>query len=95
MKTLPGTPDVVLVGQKKIILVHGCFWHGHKGCRRAARPEANRPFWDKKIDGNMKRDRDVRRSLTRLGWRVLTLWECQTRKPERLTARIERFTNDQ
>lgn len=95
VKTLPGTPDIVLVGKKKVILVHGCFWHGHRRCRRAGRPETNRPFWDRKIDGNMERDQIVRRRLSRLGWRVLVLWECETRKSEHMTARIVRFINAQ
>ena len=90
---LPGTPDIVLLGQKKAIFVHGCFWHGHKGCRRASRPETNRPFWDRKIDGNIKRDKYVRRNLTRLGWRVLILWQCEIAKPELMTAKIVRFIN--
>ncbi len=93
VKTLPGTPDIVLVGRKKLIFVHGCFWHGHKGCPRAARPETNKVFWGKKIDGNMKRDAKVRRTLTRLGWRVFTLWQCETQKPESMMAKLVRFIN--
>jgi DNA mismatch endonuclease (patch repair protein) len=93
VKTLPGTPDIALVGQKRLIFVNGCFWHGHKGCPRAGRPETNKAFWDKKIDENIRRDRKVRRALSRLGWRVLVLWGCETRKPERMTAKLVRFIN--
>ncbi|MBP7947921.1 MAG: DNA mismatch endonuclease Vsr [Verrucomicrobia bacterium] len=93
VKGLPGTPDIVLVGQKKLIFVHGCFWHGHKGCPRGARPDTNRSFWDRKIDGNMRRDAKTRCSLTRLGWRVLILWQCETRNLERMNAKLVRFIN--
>jgi DNA mismatch endonuclease, patch repair protein len=91
VKTLPGTPDIALVGKKKSIFVHGCFWHGHKGCQRAARPDTNRAFWDRKIDGNMKRDVRTVRKLRRTGWSVLVVWQCQTKDTERLERRLARF----
>lgn len=78
-KKLPGRPDIVLPRHRKVIFVHGCFWHGHPGCRRAARPSTNREFWDKKIDSNMARDAENLRSLREKGWDVLVVWECETR----------------
>src|SRR5215813_14226357 len=60
---LPGKPDIVLTRHKKVVFVHGCFWHGHEGCRRSARPESNVEFWNRKIDGNIARDAKVRQEL--------------------------------
>jgi len=77
---LPGKPDIVLVRHRKIIFVHGCFWHGHRGCRRSQRPSSNRGFWNKKLSGNIERDKKHIRTLRRLGWRTLVIWECQTRQ---------------
>jgi DNA mismatch endonuclease (patch repair protein) len=91
VKTLPGTPDIVLVGKQKLIFVHGCFWHGHRACPRAVRPATNRAFWDKKIDGNMKRDSRTAGKLRRTGWSVLVVWQCQTRHTGRLERRLARF----
>ncbi len=73
VRDLPGTPDFVIHVEKKAIFVHGCFWHGHKGCPRSERPETNRPFWDKKIDGNIARDRRNLRDLKRTGWNIIII----------------------
>jgi len=83
VKTLPGSPDFVLVSRKKVIFIHGCFWHGHKLCQRSRRPTTNRRFWNDKIDGNIRRDLRVKRKLRRMGWDVLAVWECRM-KDERL-----------
>lgn len=91
VKELPGTPDIVIIGQKKAVFVHGCFWHGHKGCQRAARPETNRVFWDKKIDGNMARDRRNLRELKSKAWSMLVIWQCQTKNEAALIRRLKRF----
>ena len=93
VKTLQGTPDIALLGQNKVIFVHGCFWHGHRRCNRSKRPATNEVFWNKKIDGNIQRDKKVQRALSRLGWSTLVIWECETRKPERLRATLEKFIN--
>ena len=90
-KDLPGAPDIVLPGHGKIILVHGCFWHGHRGCRRAARPTSNVDFWNDRLDGNIQRDERNRRRLRQLGWKVLVLWECQIQPEARLRWILERF----
>ena len=80
-KELPGRPDVVLPESKQVIFIHGCFWHGHVGCKRAKRPKTNVDFWNKRIDGNIARDRRVQDMLGSLGWKVSVLWECQLRDP--------------
>lgn len=91
VKRLSCTPDMVIRGQKKAIFVHGCFWHGHKGCPRAARPETNRAFWDRKIDGNIVRDRRNLHELKKEGWSVLVIWQCQTKDETVLMRRLQRF----
>lgn len=73
---LPGSPDFVLPKYASAVFVHGCFWHGH-GCRRSKLPQSNVEFWKNKISKNRDRDRKSRRELTRLGWRVITLWQCE------------------
>lgn len=86
-----GKPDLVFPRHKKIIFVHGCFWHGHGRCSRAALPASNIDFWQKKIDGNKIRDSAVRRKLNREGWTILVVWQCQTKNVEDLQERIGRF----
>lgn len=75
VKTLPGTPDIVLPKYKAVIFVHGCFWHGHS-CKRGALPKSNIEFWQNKIKGNMLRDVSHIARLKDQGWRVLIVWEC-------------------
>ena len=88
---LPGSPDVVLLNYRTAIFVHGCFWHGH-GCKRGSkRPATNVAYWTQKLDRNQRRDRRVVRQLRRLGWRVVTVWECETRNLERLSNRLCRI----
>lgn len=77
VSSLPGTPDVAFANQKVVVFVHGCFWHGHAGCRRATIPQNNREKWIAKIQANGKRDRRVSKVLRNMGWSVLTIWECQ------------------
>jgi DNA mismatch endonuclease (patch repair protein) len=83
-KDLHGKPDIVLPKHKKVIFVHGCFWHGHIGCPRAARPTSNTQFWNKKLDRNVERDARAQEALKDLGWEVLVVWECQTKSREHL-----------
>ena len=94
VKDLPGNPDIVLPRHRKAIFVHGCFWHGHDGCRRAARPTTNVEFWNEKLDGNIRRDRRFRGELEALGWRTLVIWECQTKNPAQLERRLASFLRD-
>lgn len=72
---LPGTPDLVFPARRKIIFVHGCFWHGHD-CGRGFKPATNAEFWSAKIERNQARDREVQRELRGLGWESLTVFEC-------------------
>ncbi len=88
---IPGKPDVAFIGRKLLIFVHGCFWHGHD-CRRGSRmPTTNADYWQEKIDRNRHRDRRHRRQLTLHGWRVLVVWECQLRTPDKLQRRLTKF----
>ena len=76
VRKLPGTPDLVLKRYKTVVLVQGCFWHGH-GCRKGQRrPASNRQFWDRKLDGNVDRDDANHAKLRELGWNVFLIWEC-------------------
>jgi DNA mismatch endonuclease (patch repair protein) len=93
-KSLPGRPDIVLPRHRKIIFVHGCFWHGHAGCRRAARPSTNREFWDRKIDGNVARDVANVKALRHAGWKVLVVWQCATKDRERLEKILRKFLSE-
>lgn len=90
-KDLPGTPDVVLPRHRKIVLVHGCFWHGHQECKRATRPVNNANTWAAKIEGNRRRDQMNLHALSTLGWDVLVVWECEVRDISRLKARLRAF----
>lgn len=90
-KDLPGKPDIVLPRHRKAIFVHGCFWHGHDGCRRGARPTSNTEFWNAKIDRNVERDRLAVHALEDAGWHVLTLWQCEMKSLPVLQARLASF----
>jgi DNA mismatch endonuclease (patch repair protein) len=89
-KSLPGTPDLVFPGRKSVIFIDGCFWHGH-ACKRAALPSSNRAFWKEKIGKNKARDRRTRKELTRRGWRVLVIFQCETKEEEVLRKRLVEF----
>ncbi len=93
---LPGKPDITLPKYKKVIFVNGCFWHGHKNCKRSKLPTTNVTFWKKKIAGNVRRDKEVERQLKKLGWSYLKVWQCQIGKSKenRLKARIDRFLHE-
>ena len=87
---LPGKPDLVFSSLKKAIFVHGCFWHGH-ACKRLGMPKSRAEYWLSKIDANRRRDIRNRRLLRSRGWRVITVWECEVKNPEKLSARLTRF----
>lgn len=93
-RDLPGKPDIVFPRLHKAILVHGCFWHGHTRCARSRRPTSNKTFWNKKLDGNIARDKRDKAELRKKGWHVLVVWECEGRKPEKLSTKVERFLSD-
>ena len=90
-KDLPGHPDMVLTKHHKIIFVHGCFWHMHKCRYGKVKPATNAKFWKTKREGNVSRDKRNLRKLRRVGWKVIVVWECQTRNVERLTKKLESF----
>lgn len=77
-KRLPGRPDIVLPRYRAVVQVHGCFWHQHSGCRFAYTPKANSEFWSRKLSENVARDTASEYALRARGWRVLTVWECET-----------------
>lgn len=81
-KDLPGRPDIVLPKYRTAIQVHGCFWHRHPGCRFATTPSSNAEFWQAKFAENVDRDARHEAALRQLGWRVLTVWECEVGSPE-------------
>lgn len=84
-RRLPGRPDIVMPKHHAVVMVHGCFWHRHEGCRNATTPSTRREFWQAKFDSNVARDHRAEQDLVALGWRVLTVWECELRKePERV-----------
>jgi DNA mismatch endonuclease (patch repair protein) len=89
--TLPGKPDIVFPGRKKIIFVHGCFWHGHIGCRYARLPKERVEFWSEKIGRNRERDSRNIDELEKMGWKTLVVWQCDLKQPELLTARLKEF----
>ena len=90
-KELPGTPDLVFPSRKKVIFVHGCFWHRHEGCKFSTMPKTRVDFWKKKFESNVRRDSRVQEELALLGWRSMVVWECETKSLETLTEKIHRF----
>lgn len=81
--TLPGKPDIVLPKYKTVIFIHGCFWHGHKGCRYFILPKTRTEWWLQKIKGNQRNDQLHQIQLNVLGWKVITVWECELKKGKR------------
>jgi len=90
-RRLPGCPDLVFASQKKVIFVHGCFWHGHACPAGSKRPQSNAEYWTKKLFRNKRRDSANRLRLRALGWKALTIWECQLRRVEGVERRVARF----
>ncbi|MGO9318258.1 MAG: very short patch repair endonuclease [Terracidiphilus sp.] len=90
-RKLPGKPDLVFPSRRKVIFVHGCFWHRHTGCRYTTTPKTRRAFWEAKFSANMDRDRRIRRELRQMDWEVLTVWQCELKKSEKLTERLDEF----
>ena len=90
---LPGRPDLVFPSRRKIIFVHGCFWHQHKSkeCKISRRPKSNLDYWIPKLEGNVKRDIEKKKKLEDLGWDVLIVWECITKNEKRLELYLKDF----
>ena len=93
-KKLPGSPDIVLPKYGVAIMVNGCFWHGHKGCRYATKPKTNIEFWETKIARNRHRDEVTTAHLEALGWTVMTIWECELRNSSQLDERLNALAED-
>ena len=95
MRKLPGCPDLVFSGRRKLIFVHGCFWHGHN-CKAGLKvPQSHSDYWIPKLDRNKKRDALVNEKLRDLGWTTLTIWECELRDTVELRRKIFGFLDDQ
>ncbi len=90
-KALPGKPDLVFPARKKILFVHGCFWHFHEGCPGFREPRSRLDFWLPKLRANRERDRTVKEQLSLAGWDVLEIWECETSDLAVLASRIRAF----
>lgn len=86
---LPGRPDIVLPSKKTVILVHGCYWHRHPGCRYAYSPKSRVDFWENKFAENIARDHRNMDELKSIGWRALVVWECELREPDELKKRLK------
>ncbi|HEX9274354.1 MAG TPA: very short patch repair endonuclease [Candidatus Binatia bacterium] len=88
---LPGTPDLVFSRLRKVIFVHGCFWHRHRGCSRTTTPKTRAAFWAEKFARNIERDALKASQLKALGWKVLIVWECETFNPDILSGDLAAF----
>jgi DNA mismatch endonuclease (patch repair protein) len=93
LKDLPGKPDIVFTARRKVIFVHGCFWHGHDdpACPDSRRPQSNTGYWNPKLDQNMARDRANLKALENTGWNVLVLWACQIANDAQLEDHLVTF----
>ena len=90
-KDLPGKPDLVFISRRKVIFVHGCFWHSHKGCKTAHVPKSNLEYWKPKLERNQARDAKNIEALSSTGWKSLIIWECETREVSGLAQRLKIF----
>lgn len=91
LKDLPGTPDIVFRNRRKVIFVHGCFWHRHTNCRLARMPKSKLEFWKPKLERNRERDIENMKKLEDLGWSILVVWECQIKHEEDLREKLKNF----
>ena len=92
---LPGRPDIVFPRRRKVIFVHGCFWHNHQGCRRSTLPKTRTAYWRDKIQKNRDRDAHVITTLQQLGWCVYIVWECEVKSPIDLERRLTSFLENE
>ena len=90
-KRYPGKPDIVLPKYKTVIFINGCFWHGHKNCKKANLPKTNYEFWKNKIDENIQRDKKIYEQLKVQGWNVLILWQCQLNNQNNIKRTIDKL----
>ena len=92
-KELPGKPDIVRRPHRQAILVHGCFWHQHPktSCLDGRLPKSNTAYWHVKLARNVERDKDCVIALRKLGWKVLVIWECETKDRPKLERKLQKF----
>ena len=90
-KDLPGSPDLVFSSRNTVVFVHGCYWHRHRGCRYCYTPKSNVEFWQQKFKDNVLRDERVQEELEQRGWRVVTVWECETANDVGLRNKLTAF----
>ena len=90
-KQLPGKPDIVFNPRKKVIFMHGCFWHRHEGCRYASVPKTNVDFRNAKFEQNVMRDAHVQKEIKKIGWSSLIVWECEIRNVDDLLTKLHTF----
>lgn len=90
-KDLPGRPDIVFRSRRKVIFVHGCFWHRHDGCHKTTTPKTRREFWQSKFAANKARDAKVQKELRDLGWKYLVIWECEVKDTQNLARELREF----
>jgi DNA mismatch endonuclease (patch repair protein) len=93
-KDLPGKPDLVFTSRKKVIFVHGCFWHQHSGCREGRVPGSRADYWQPKLQRNQERDTAAQLALKEQGWRFLVVWECELKDVAAALTRVQRFLGD-
>jgi len=91
---LPGRPDLVFSRRRKAVFVHGCFWHGHAGCRFAYRPKTRPEWWAAKIEATRARDKDAVESLAQAGWKSLVVWECECVDRDAVAESLVRFLGE-
>jgi DNA mismatch endonuclease (patch repair protein) len=89
-RDLPGSPDIVFPGRRKVVFMHGCFWHGH-GCKWGRLPKSRQEFWKSKIETNRERDRKTLIDLSAAGWEAYVVWQCELRDIDAAVARVEEF----
>ncbi len=92
-KALPGRPDIVFKGKRKVIFLHGCFWHRHEGCKMTRLPKSRQDFWANKFLKNQARDERQSKRLEEMGWQSLVIWECEMHDAPFVLGRVERFLN--
>jgi len=93
-KDLPGVPDLAFILKKKVIFVNGCFWHQHQGCKISHLPKSNTEYWHNKLAKTLDRDKKNQISLTETSWKILIIWECETKQTAMLLKKINKFLSD-
>lgn len=94
VRSLAGNPDIVLNKYKAAVFINGCFWHSHDGCAKSLLPDTRRNFWEKKISGNVVRDKRNVESLREQGWNVIVIWQCEINNMEKRRKRFKALVNE-